>query len=303
MKLVLYDDYTPGVLKGNNVVDIREAVKEIVYSSPQSLMNQIIAGFDRYKSGIEEIANRSQGIPSSRVCLRAPLPEPTRIVAMAVNYMEYGTRAKPADIDAFHKSPSCVIGPGDIVILPDCPATIFEPEAELALVIGKKASKIKAEDAHSYIFGYTNFIDVSARGLRPEGRLSFFWGKSWDTFGPLGPSIVTTDEVPDPQNLNVRLWINGKLYQDYPTSDMAHKIPRVLEWVSWLTTLYPGDIIACGTNHAGLCAIQDGDVLDMEIDGFGKLTVNVKDDLKRKWDRTPRNEKTEEQRRTIEFGT
>jgi 2-keto-4-pentenoate hydratase/2-oxohepta-3-ene-1,7-dioic acid hydratase in catechol pathway len=299
MKLVLFNDYKPGVLKEDSVVDIGEVVKGIVHTSPQNLINQIISDFDKYRGSIEQLVSRSQGVPVNQVSLRPPLPEPIRIVAMAVNYMEYGTRDRPADINAFHKSPSCVIGPGDTVVLPDCQAAIFEQEAELGLVIGKKASKVKAEEAYDYIFGYTNFIDVSARGFSPGGSGSFFWGKTWDTFGPLGPSIVTADEISDPQDLNVRLWINGTLYQDYPTSDMGHKIPRIVEWASWLTTLYPGDIIACGTNHYGLCALQDGDVMDMEIDGLGKLTVNVKDELKREWDRTPRGKKTPEQNQAV----
>jgi len=299
MKLVFFDDYNLGVLKGNNVVDVREVVKDIVHTSPQNLISQLIGDFDNYRRPIEQLASRSQGVPVRQVRLRAPLPEPIRIVAMAVNYMEHGTREKPADIDAFHKSPSCVIGNGDTVVLPDCQPTIFEQEAELGLVIGKKASKVKPEDAYDYIFGFTNFIDVSARGFRPENRGSFFWGKTWDTFGPMGPAITTADEIEDPMNLNVRCWINGTLYQDYPTSDMANDIPRVMEWVTWITTLYPGDIIACGTNHQGLCAIQNGDRIEVETDGLGRLTVQVKDELGREWDRTPRGKKTPEQIRAI----
>jgi 2-keto-4-pentenoate hydratase/2-oxohepta-3-ene-1,7-dioic acid hydratase in catechol pathway len=167
------------------------------------------------------------------------------------------------------------------------------------LVIGKTASKVKAEDAYDYIFGYTNFIDVSARGFRPENRGSFFWGKTWDTFGPMGPAIVTADEVAKPMDLNVRSWINGQLMQDYVTSDMANAIPRVVEWATWLTTLKPGDIIACGTNHRGLCAIQNGDSLEVETEGLGKLTVHVKDELGREWERRVRLDKTPEEIQAI----
>ena len=299
MKLAFFDDYKLGALKGSNVVDIGEAVNDIVHTSPQNLINQVIADFGKYRRPIEELVSKARGVPVRQVRLRAPLPEPIRIVAMAVNYMEHGTREKAADIDAFHKSPSCVIGNGDTVVLPDCQPTIFEQEAELGLVIGKKASKVRPEDAYDYIFGYTNFIDVSARGFRPENRGSFFWGKTWDTFGPMGPAITTADEITDPMNLNVRCWINGQLYQDYHTSDMANDIPRVMEWVTWITTLYPGDIIACGTNHRGLCGIQNGDRIEVETGGLGRLTVQVKDELGREWDRTPRGNKTPEQIRAI----
>jgi len=299
MKLVFYDDFKLGGLKDDTVVDIGDAVKSIVHSSPQNLINQIIADFGKHSGPIQQAISQGQGKPVSQVRLRAPLPEPIRIVAMAVNYMEHGTRERAADIDAFHKSASCVIGNGDTVILPDCDATIFEQEAELGIVIGKKASKLKPEQAYEHIFGYTNFFDISARGFRPENRGSFFWGKTWDTFGPMGPAIITADEVKDPMALSVRSWVNGKLYQDYPTNDMANDIPRIMEWVTWLTTLYPGDIVACGTNHKGLTAIQDGDLLEMETEGLGKLSVNVKDELGREWARTPRGEKTPEELKTF----
>jgi 2-keto-4-pentenoate hydratase/2-oxohepta-3-ene-1,7-dioic acid hydratase in catechol pathway len=127
-----------------------------------------------------------------------------------------------------------------------------------------------------------NFIDGSARGL---GNGSFFQGKSWDTFGPVGPCIVTADEIDDPQALNVRLWVNGTLRQNFSTSDMAYDIARCIEWASGITALEPGDILATGTNHQGLGAMQDGDLIEMHIDGLDKLTISVRDDLKREWSR------------------
>ena len=127
---------------------------------------------------------------------------------MAVNYMEDGTRKEPALINAFHKSPGCIIGNGDTMVLPDIPSTIFEGEAELALIIGKGGSFISASKAMDHIFGYVNFIDGSARGVKPENN-SFYQMKSRATFAPIGPYIVTADEVKDPQNLQVKLWVNG----------------------------------------------------------------------------------------------
>ena len=149
--------------------------------------------------------------------MRSPLPKPGNIVAMAVNYMEDGTRDAPAPINAFHKSPNAVIGQGDTMVLPDVPATIFEGEAELALVIGKHASNVSQEDAFDYIFGYLNFIDGSARGLPPSGN-TFYQMKSRATFAPMGPWLVTADEIEDPQNLPVRLWVNEDLKQNYNTN-------------------------------------------------------------------------------------
>ena len=195
----------------------------------------------------------------------------------------------PAPINAFHKSPNCVIGQDDTMVLPDVPASIFEGEAELALVIGKRARNVRAADAMGYIFGYTNFIDGSARGLPPAGN-TFYQMKSRETFGPMGPFLVTADEVPDPHKLQVRLWNNGVLKQNFNTSDMAHKIPRCIEWVSSIHTLEPGDVLATGTNHRGLNSFMDGDRIELEVEGMGRLRITVKDDLKRTWSRETRLE-------------
>jgi 2-keto-4-pentenoate hydratase/2-oxohepta-3-ene-1,7-dioic acid hydratase in catechol pathway len=210
---------------------------------------------------------------------------------MAVNYMEDGTRKEPAPINAFLKSPNCVLATAGTMVLPDVPAVVFEGEAELAVVIGKRGGNIKAADAMNYVFGYMNFIDGSARGLKPPGN-TFYQMKSRDTFAPYGPYIVTADEIKDPQKLQVRLWNNGTLKQNYNTSDMAHKIPRCIEFVSSIHGLEPGDVLATGTNHRGLHAFQNGDRVELEIDGLGRLRVDVRDDLKRTWSRDTRLEWT-----------
>jgi 2-keto-4-pentenoate hydratase/2-oxohepta-3-ene-1,7-dioic acid hydratase in catechol pathway len=224
------------------------------------------------------------------VKIRPPLPKPVNIDCMAVNYMEDGTRKAPAPINAFHKSPGCIVGHGETMVLPDIAATIFEGEAELAVVIGKPASNVPAAKAMDYIFGYVNFIDGSARGVKPEGN-TFYQMKSRATFAPIGPYLVTKDEIPDPQKLQVRLWVNGVLKQNYNTDDMAHKIPRCIEWITSIHDLEPGDILATGTNHRGLSAFQDGDTVDLEVQGLGKLTVKVKDELRRTWARETRLER------------
>jgi 2-keto-4-pentenoate hydratase/2-oxohepta-3-ene-1,7-dioic acid hydratase in catechol pathway len=132
-----------------------------------------------------------------------------------------------------------------------------------------------------------NFIDGSARGLPPANNV-FFQAKSRDSFCPIGPFIVTADEVADPQNLDIKLWVNGVLTQDFNSSDMAHKIPAAIAWASSLHTLLPGDILATGTNHRGLSAFQDGDKVELEVMGMGRLTISVRDDLKRTWARATR---------------
>src|SRR2546428_11129246 len=213
MKLVFYNDFTLGVVRGDTVVDVSAVGRDIAHTSPQDLLNRIIAGFSQYKSRLEEAAQRGTGTPLAQVRLRAPVPKPYDIVAMAVNYMEDGTRSAPAPINAFHKSPHAIIGDGDTMVLPDVPATIFEGEAEVGLVIGKRASHVSAARAMDHVLGYVNFIDGPARGLLPSGN-TFYQMKARDTFAPMGPYLVTADEVRDPHRLQVRLWVNETLKQN-----------------------------------------------------------------------------------------
>lgn len=287
MKLVFFDDFKLGVVKGDNVVDVSSIVSGVAHTSPQDLINRVIGGFESHRAGIEALVAAEGGVPVSSVTFRPPLPKPYTIVCMAVNYMEDGTRDEPAPINAFLKSPHCIVGPGDTVNLPDIPATIFEFEAEMAFVIGKRAEFVKPEDAYDYIFGYLNFIDGSARGVLPPGN-TFYQMKSRGTFAPIGPWVVTADEFTDPLNRQVVLKVNGEVKQNYNTSDMAHKIPRIMEWITSIHPLEPGDIVATGTNHRGLSALMDGDELDLEVDGLGHLVITFKDDLKRTWARETR---------------
>jgi 2-keto-4-pentenoate hydratase/2-oxohepta-3-ene-1,7-dioic acid hydratase in catechol pathway len=290
MKIMLFNDYRVGIIKGDGLVDITSVVSNIPHNGIGDLMNGLIGSFDQVKPQIEKFVESGKTIPIAGVKIRPPLPKPVNIECMAVNYMEDGTRKQAALINAFHKSPGCIIGHGETMVLPDIPSTIFEGEAELALIIGKRGSFIPASKAMEHIFGYVNFIDGSARGVQPESN-SFYQMKSRATFAPIGPYIVTADEVKDPHKLQVRLWVNGVLKQNFNTDDMAHKIPRCIEWVSGIHELEPGDIIATGTNHRGLSSFQDGDKVELEVEGMGRLTIAVKDDLKRTWSRETRLER------------
>ncbi len=287
MKILYFDDYRLGILKGDAVVDVTDELRDIPTVDHRALINGLIARFDDYRERLQDAVAREDGQPLSSVTLRPPLPLPRNIDCMAVNYMEDGTRDEPAPINGFHKSPSAIIGPGDTMVLDDIPATVFEGEAELAVIIGKRASHVPVAAAMDYIFGYTNFIDGSARGVGPSNNV-FFQVKSRDTFAPIGPYIVTADEIADPQNLRVRLSVNDTVMQDFNTSDMAHSIARCIEWTSSIHALEPGDILATGTNHRGLNAFQDGDRVALEIEGLGCLAFNIRDDLKRTWSRDTR---------------
>jgi 2-keto-4-pentenoate hydratase/2-oxohepta-3-ene-1,7-dioic acid hydratase in catechol pathway len=288
MKLMYFDDFRLGILKADNVVDVSDVVQDVPHIGPHDLINGVIERFAEYRPKIEAAVAGRPGVPVSGVRIRPPLPKPFNIVCMAVNYME--GRPEPAPINSFLKSPNSIIGPGDAMVLPDVPATVFEGEAELALVIGKRTMRVGEADAMGSIFGYINFVDGSARGLPPE-RNTYYQMKARETFAPIGPYIVTADEVKDPNNLRVRLWNNGALMQNYNTGDMAHKIPRCISWVSAAHTLDPGDILSLGTSHGGLNPFMDGDVIEQEVDGLGRLRFIIRDDLRRTWAHESRDQR------------
>ena len=244
MKLLFFDDFKLGVLKGDTVVDVSQVVRDIPHTGPHDLISGLIERFADYRGALEKAAAAGNGRAAS---LGA---DPAAVAAAGQHRLHGGelhggrhAQGAGADQRVPQVPERCVIGDGDTMVLPDVPATIFEGEAELALVIGKRAANVPAAKAMEYVFGYLNFIDGSARGLPPAGN-TFYQMKSRDTFAPMGPYLVTADEVTDPHNLQVRLWVNGTLMQNYNTSDMAHKIPRCIEWVSSIHPLEPGDVLA-----------------------------------------------------------
>ncbi len=287
MKILFFDDFRLGILSGDNVIDVSDKVSGIPMVGPHDLVNGLIENFDQYRSLLEKAVNSAQGVPVSSVRIRPPLPRPVNIDCMAVNYMEDGTLTETPAINAFTKASNSVIGPNDTMVLQDIPATVFEGEGELGVVIGKRCYQVSQDDAMDYVFGYVNFIDGSARGLPPASNV-FFQMKARETFTPIGPYLVTKDEIANPQELPIKLWVNGQIMQDFNTNDMAHNIKRCIEFISHVHTLEPGDIIATGTNHGGLNPFHDGDTVELECEGMGRLKVNIRDDLKRTWERTTR---------------
>ena len=285
MKLAFFDDFRLGVIVGDRITDAMSAVEGTTFRRPQDLIEEVIINWDEMRPRIEAAVAANDGVPLGSVRLRAPVPKPAKLICAAVNYLEFGMR-EPAVLDAFLKSPTAIIGSGDTCELPPAPASVFHHEPELAFVIGRTATKVEQDEALSYVFGYTNFLDMSARGLQGAVGNSFFLGKCWDTFAPMGPALVTADEIADPQDLQVRLWNNDDPRHDFPTSDMAHKITELISEMSKITTLEPGDVIATGVNHQHIGAVQNGDVLRMEIEGLGPpLIINVSDPSGREWPR------------------
>jgi 2-keto-4-pentenoate hydratase/2-oxohepta-3-ene-1,7-dioic acid hydratase in catechol pathway len=284
VKLVLFDDFRPGVLDGDVVCPIDELVDFDRAAHPQDRIVEIITRFVAMRPAVEALVAGGATLPVTEIRLRPPLPRPGKIICARANYRE-GSDREPWPMDAFLKSPEAVIGPGDTVVLPERLHDVFHHEAELAVVIGKEASNVPAGAVMDHVFGYTGFMDVSARkGIgRPDG--ASFLGKSYDTFAPLGPVIVTADEIPDPHVLQVRYWVNGEPRHDYNTSDIEHGVPEFLEFVSSVMTLRPGDVVAMGTNHQQVGPLQHGDVAVLDIEGIGRMTVDVIDPLQRTWAR------------------
>jgi 2-keto-4-pentenoate hydratase/2-oxohepta-3-ene-1,7-dioic acid hydratase in catechol pathway len=288
VKLLFFDDFKLGVLKGDLVVDVSETARNIPHTGPHNLISGLIERFADYKKPLDEAAGRGRGIPLAQVRIRPPLPKPYNIVAMAVNYMEDGTRAEPAPINAFHKSPHAVIGD-------TTPWCCRRPRHHLrGRPVALVSASARPRSARRTYELRVRLPEPSrlARGLLPPGN-TFYQMKSRDTFCPMGPYLVTADEVPDPHHLAIRLWVNGVLKQNFNTSDMAHKIPRCIEWVTSIHALEPGDVLATGTNHRGLSGFQDGDLVELETEGLGRLHVRVRDDLKRTWARETRLDRQE----------
>ncbi len=277
MKLAFFNDYQLGVITADGIVDISDALSELSYRTPQELIRTVIEGFDSLRSTIADAAENGEAIDLASVSLKAPVPRPGQLVCLAGNYIEPDSPSR-GDFNAFLKSPTGIIATKGTVELPEADVTVFHFEPELAIVIGKTAKHLSEADALDCVFGYTQFIDVSARGL-PGG---FFLGKSWHTFAPMGPALVTADEVTDSNALGVQLWINNTLQHDFSTNSMARFIPELLAEVTNVVTLEPGDVVSTGTHHEALTAIGDGDTVRLGIEGFGpELAVAVRDPLKR----------------------
>ena len=210
----------------------------------------------------------------------APLAPPSNIVCIGLNYRDHAEESGqpiPAQPVVFSKFSNSVAGSGETIRIPPVTQQV-DYEAELAAVIGKPARNVSESDALSYVFGYTNGNDVSARDLQFLDGKQWTIGKSVDTFGPMGPYLVTTDEVGDPQNLSVRCMLNGEVVQDGHTSQMIFSVAKLVSYLSSVMTLMPGDVIMTGTpagvgfGRSPQLWMKPGDVVSVEVEGLGTLT-------------------------------
>ncbi|MGA2218329.1 MAG: fumarylacetoacetate hydrolase family protein [Terracidiphilus sp.] len=220
--------------------------------------------------------------PLSEVTLHAPLPNPPRIFAIGLNYRDHAKEsgmAIPTTPVVFFKLPTAIIGPGEPIVLPKN-STQPDYEAEFAFVIGRGGYRIPASAWRDHVYGYTNVNDVSARDVQ-FASTQWSLSKCFPTFCPLGPAIVTADEIEDPHNLQISLSIDGEQLQNSNTRELVFKIPELIEYLSSITPLLPGDIVSTGTPPGvGLGRnpkrwLKPGETVTIDIDGLGSLTNPV----------------------------
>lgn len=267
-----------GIVRGERIIPLADL------GITATDMHEVIAGGDALLTRITgALETGGDGLPLSNVQLLAPL-RPGKFLALGMNYQRHAEEARKLGIAVpdnqlwFNKQTTCVSGPYD-PIEPGVTEKL-DYEVELGLVIGKAAKSVRASDAFAHVFGYIVVNDVSARDWQFHSP-TMTMGKSFDTFGPIGPWIVTADEIPDPQALGLRCLVNGEVRQDSNTRDFIHTIPQQIEYLSTAFTLEPGDIISTGTPEgvgAAMqppCFLQSGDVVRCEIDGIGALENRV----------------------------
>jgi 2-keto-4-pentenoate hydratase/2-oxohepta-3-ene-1,7-dioic acid hydratase in catechol pathway len=241
----------------------------------QIALDFAIATLDRYDA--PDLLRAGAVYPETRVKICAPLPRPGKIIGVASNYPDRGAASPDADESdvpaLFLRAPSAVIGPHDEICLP-ASAHQVDFQGELAVAIGTRAKNISETDALGCVAGYCVAVDVTARDLE-RGRYGI--GKSCDTFAPLGPALVTADEIPDPQALGIRSTLSGDVLQVSSTGEMRFPVANIIAFASTMMTLEPGDVILAGapsaaeTSHGSPRSLRDGDIVEVEIGSLGRL--------------------------------
>jgi 2-keto-4-pentenoate hydratase/2-oxohepta-3-ene-1,7-dioic acid hydratase in catechol pathway len=287
MRLVRYEvgsgDTRLGALTDRGVVDLEAAARSAGVSADgfTSTLAFLAGGDAQLKQALKFVQNAPESAytPLPNAHLRAPVPYPGKIIAVGLNYrdhsMESGAKEPPKTPMIFAKFTTSLVGPGDAIVIPAGDPQV-DYEAELAVVIGRKAKAVSALNALQYVAGYMPLNDVSARAWQFADK-QWVRGKSPDTFCPTGPYLTTHDEIPDPHVLNISARVNGTTLQDSNTSKMIFKVPELIEFISAGITLEPGDIIATGTPEGvGVFRtppifLKPGDIVEIEIEKLGIL--------------------------------
>jgi 2-keto-4-pentenoate hydratase/2-oxohepta-3-ene-1,7-dioic acid hydratase in catechol pathway len=286
MKLATSKPNELGIIKNDTLIPLGDVLPK------GASMIELITSYESIKSKLEAVAAGARGAALDPKMLKPPVEMPSKIWAAAGNYKRgsaglgdargRGTAAKtsPEELleNIFLKPPSAIAGPEDNILIPKNADSIF-PELELCVVIGKKARHVSKADALDVVFGYTIMLDVTARGYGLSKNLSGTRNvrKGFETFAPIGPWITTKDEIADPHNLWMKLWINGELKQSAKTDAMINDIPTQISFLSEVTTLLPGDLITTGNPDSPEFQekLKPGDVLKAEIEGIGAMSLGV----------------------------
>ena len=292
MKLATIKPNDLAIVKNDTLIPVGESLSREGALPKQATMLDLIARYDSVKGQLENIATKGAGTRIDAKLLKPPVENPTKIWAAAGNYKRgseglgdargRGNAAKtsPEELleNIFLKPPSSIVGPEDNIVIPKNADSIF-PELELCVVIGKKARHVSKAQAFDAIFGYTIMLDVTARGYGLSKNLSGTRNvrKGFESFSPIGPWITTKDEIPNPDNLWMKLWINGELKQSAKTDAMINNIATLVSFLSDVTTFYPGDLITTGNPDSPEFQekLKPGDVLKAEIEGIGAMSLGV----------------------------
>ncbi len=290
MKLAVFDDYRIGVVDGDSVRDVSDAVPAALRQWPPALMNWLIANWSEALPRVLACRDAAAPLPLAGVKLLPPNPAPSHVFAAPANYRkhigELGSRAvtkggrSAREQGFFLKAPGSLVGAGGALLLPQGSQRRFDHESELAVIVGRRARNVPRSEAMQYVFGYSCLIDATMRiepGVAEEERSM---RKSFETFTPLGPFLVTADEVPDPQALDNRLWVNGELRQQANTRDMIVDVAELIELISSVLTLNPGDVIATGTPE-GVGPFAPGDTVRIAIEQVGDMSLSVREQPQR----------------------
>ncbi|WP_439672408.1 Maleylpyruvate hydrolase [Cupriavidus necator] len=282
MKLCIFDDDRIGLAIGQDVVDITDAFATASRPGwPYPKYDWVIKNFESVRPRIDEASETARRIPLASVRLRAPVANPGKIIAAPINYKDHIAEANNdpqinhgktftdlSKLGVFLKANSSVIGCHEEIRIP-FPDRRTDHEVELAVVIGREAKRVSRENALDFVFGYCIGLDMTVRGPElPDFR------KSADTFSVLGPWVVTADEIPDPNSLDLSICVNGKVRQQSNTSYLVYNVQRLIEYASAMYTLYPGDVIMTGT-PAGVSPVTYGDVLEASVSGIGTMTARM----------------------------
>lgn len=282
MKLVSYrhndEQAHLGAVVEDNIVNLNQLSAGKLPDSMLEFLQSGEAGMQTAK----QVLGKAQGdIALDSVKLLSPIPNPSKVVAIGLNYRDHIREANigvPELATMFCKYPSSIIGHQEEIRWSNKLTQQVDYEAELAVVIGKTARNVSEADAYDYIAGYMNCNDVSARDLQFRPGDQWLRGKCLDSFCPLGPYLVTRDEIGDPHDLSIKCELNGQLMQDSNTSEMVYRIPYLIEYLSQAFTLLPGDVIATGTPH-GVGAfrqppiwLKQDDVVTVKVAGLGVLS-------------------------------